>query len=186
MELVGKNDSVKTIEIDRCDDSGFNDHIGDDNLSKMAKKTSENGNKIESSINNMCVTNKNINSVQVNNGLQIEHLKSDKTVDRTTRLKDNKSQKHKDLGKTNSGFKNDIFTNTSDKGENTIKDNGYDIKPISVLSSPLGDKNMSTNDCPSNETIAKMSTNNELVITCEQNNYFKGDILINNTSLVTL
>ena len=186
MELVVKADSVKTIEIDRCDDSGFNDQIGDENISKMAKKTNESGNNIESSNINMCGRNENVSSVQVNNGHQFEHLKSDRTVVRRTSLKDNKKQMHVDLGKTNSGFKNYIFTNSSDRGENTITDNGRDIKPMSVLSSPLGDINMSTKDSLSNDTIAQMSTNNELVISCEQNNYFKGDILINNTSLVTL
>ena len=30
MELVGKNDSVKIIEIDQCDDSGFNDQFVND------------------------------------------------------------------------------------------------------------------------------------------------------------
>ena len=43
IELVGKDNLVKTIEIYRCDDRGFYGQIGDYNLNKMAKNTNQNG-----------------------------------------------------------------------------------------------------------------------------------------------
>ena len=45
------------------------------------------------------------------------------------------------------------------------------------------DRNMSTKNSPSSGTIVRMSTNNELVNTSEQNSCFKGEIFINNYTL---
>ena len=100
------------------------------------------------------------------------------TVDITTSLTDNNTLMRLHLGRTNNGYKSDKLTNTSDTSE------GQDVENVSDLST--FERNMSTKNSPSSGTIASMSTNNELVNTSQPNNCFKGDILINNTILITL
>ena len=136
-----------------------------------------------------CGIKENIESIYLKNEHQIEHLNKNtsnlkKTVDRTTSLTDNNTLMHLHLGRTNNGYKSDKLTNTSDKSENIIKDIGQDVENAPGLSSFY--RNMSTKNSPSSGTIASMSTNNELVNTSQPNNCFKGDILINNTILITL